>query len=383
MKIHKYSDPGNLRCVTRAMAVWAVGRTYQQSCPRGLPLETMQPPRLKRSTSTTTMSAHLWSPNLYGLERPKPHLLRLSVTERCNFRCPYCAPPKGFTKTSDRDLPSLDTLARVAIWLKRAWNVNRIRITGGEPLIRPGLIGLIRRLTVENLFAEVSLTTNGSRLHGLALPLKKAGLRRVNVSLDTLDPTRFRDITGGELGDTLQGIETAIESGLSPVKINVVLQRNHWREDVPALIQFAQVRRLEVRFIELLPIGPVGGWSRAQFISAVEVMEFLKNKGEVVRLPHQTGAPAREMLFRQSGNEVKIGWITPKSEAFCEGCNRLRLDSHGRLRRCLMDPQTLDLAGILSAKDESEAAAALEAYMFGKHPPEFMRSDNLMVAVGG
>ena len=273
------------------------------------------------------------------------------------------------------------------------WNVIRVRITGGEPLIRPGLLGLIRRLTAEQLFAEISLTTNGSRLHHLALPLKEAGLSRVNVSLDTLDPSRFRDLTGGELGDTLRGIETATQSGLTPLKINAVLQRNHWQEDVPALIQFAQARSLEVRFIELLPIGPVGGWSRDQFVPATEVIESLKGKGELVKLQHQAGAPAREMLFRQNsdrqeclsyhGNEVRIGWITPKSESFCEGCNRLRLDSHGRLRRCLMDPKTLDLVGILSTKSEIEAATALEEYMSGKRPPDFMQSDNIMVSMGG
>ena len=346
-------------------------------------METTRPPCLERSTSTTAKPVHLWSPHLYGLERLKPHILRLSVTERCNFRCPYCTPLKGFPKTPYRDLPSLDALADAAIWLGRAWNVTRVRITGGEPLIRPGLLGLIRRLTAEKLFAEISLTTNGSRLHALALPLKQAGLSRVNVSLDTLDPGRFRDLTGGKLDDTLRGIETAVKFGLTPLRINAVLQRNQWQEDIPALIQFAQTGSLEVRFIELLPIGSVGDWSRDQFIPATEVIEFLKGKGEVVRLPHQAGAPARETLFRQNGNEVRIGWITPESESFCEGCNRLRLDSHGRLRRCLMDPQTLDLVGILSAKGEIEAATALEEYMFGKRPPDLMRSDNIMVAVGG
>jgi len=234
-----------------------------------------------------------------------------------------------------------------------------------------------------NLFAEVSLTTNGSRLHALALPLKKAGLSRVNVSLDTLNPRRFRDLTGGELRDTLQGIETAIQSGLTPLKINAVLQKAHWREDVPVLIRFAQTKGLEVRFIEIMQIGSLGARSYDQFVPASEVIEFLKGKGELVKLPHRADAAARETLFKQDGLEVQLGWITPESEPFCEGCNRLRLDSHGRLRRCLMDPQTLDLVGILAAKGESRAAAALGEYMSGKRPPDFMQSDNLMVAVGG
>jgi cyclic pyranopterin phosphate synthase len=238
-------------------------------------------------------------------------------------------------------------------------------------------------LAAEKLFEEVTLTTNGSRLHDLALPLKEAGLSRVNVSLDTLNPTRFRELTGGDLEDTLQGIDAAIEAGLTPLKLNAVLMQDHWQEDVPALIRFAQERNLEVRFIELMQIGPDGSWAREQFIPATEVTEFLQGQGEIVKLSHRMGSPARQMLFRRNGDEVKIGWITPESEAFCEGCNRLRLDSHGRLRRCLMDAQTFDLVEMLTDRGEIEATAALEAYLSGKHAPDFMQSDNQMVAVGG
>ncbi len=331
----------------------------------------------------TSAPAQTWSPGVVDPLRLRPSTLRLSVTERCNFGCPYCTPPVGYPKTPYHDLPSLEKLATTALWLSSVLQITKVRITGGEPLVRPGLCGLIDRLNRENNLAEMTLTTNGSLLSDLTAPLKRAGLGRVNVSLDTLDPARFKMLTGGALKNTLRGIESAIEVGLTPLKINAVLQKDGWREDVPKLIAFAGERGLEVRFIELFPVGAAGAWAKDQFVPARQVRDFLSESGRLSFLPHEPGVPARPTIYRVGRQEVRIGWITPQSESFCEGCNRLRLDSRGKLRRCLMDPLALNILDILTRQGEEAAVSALSAYLLGKSAPESMISGILMTAVGG
>lgn len=330
------------------------------------------------SLSSTTLhhSNHL-------SERRPVHTLRLSVTERCNFRCSYCAPTAGFPKTPYESLPTLDELADAANFLVHHWNVRSIKLTGGEPLLRKGLPDLVKRLTSHPDVQEISLTTNGSRLKDFARPLKEAGLRRVNVSLDTLDPRRFRSLCGGDLSDTLSGIRASLDAGLTPLKLNAVLRRDFWKEDVTALLGFAAGLGVELRFIELMPVGPNKDWASEQFLSAWELIQYLEGNGRLVPLPYRQGAPARTMLYVEGNQSVKIGLITPESESFCDGCNRLRLDSHGRLRRCLMDPATLDLVGMLADHDEVAILNELGQYLADKQPPALMRSENVMIAVGG
>lgn len=315
--------------------------------------------------------------------RGRSNLLRLSVTDRCNFSCRYCAPTGGFPKTPYQALPSLDALADAAFYLARRWKVRGVKVTGGEPLLRPGLLRLIERLASDSILQDISLTTNGTRLKNLALPLKNAGLKRINVSLDTLEPTRFRQLCGGTLSDTLEGIEAALVVGLKPLKLNAVLRRDGWRNDVPDLIDFAASKRVEVRFIELMPVGPNRKWAMEQFLAGDEVMRFLESTGDLKHLPHHPGAPAREMLYSYSSKTVKIGLIASESAAFCAGCNRLRLDSRGRLRRCLMDPVTIDLIRILESQGEEAADAKVESYLSGKQPPRLMQSENPMIVMGG
>ncbi len=331
------------------------------------------------------------SPSLVGapcnapLLRPalKPLTLRLSVAERCNFRCRYCTPPDGFPKTPYHLLPSLDQLADSAEWLSSKWNVRRIKVTGGEPLVRPGLVGVVQRLAGIDRISEVSLTTNGSLLKALAKPLRQAGLKRVNVSLDTLNPERFHELCGGKLSETLEGIEAAVDADLSPVKLNAVLHKSAWREDVPKLLDYATARGLELRFIELMQIGPAQGWARREFVPAIEVREWLQTGARVTSLSHKEGVPARQTSIIWGEKEIVVGWITPESEAFCAGCDRLRLDSHGRLRRCLMDMAFLPLVEILEKEGDEAAQLATSNYLEGKRPPEFMNAEHSMITLGG
>jgi len=288
-----------------------------------------------------------------------------------------------FPDASRRDFPSLDQLAAAAMWLVRAACIQRIKITGGEPLLRPGLVELVRKLSASQLVKEVSLTTNGSRLRKFALSLKNAGLSRVNISLDTLHPERFASLCGGNVQDTLDGIDAAVQAGLSPVKLNAVLIRDSWRRDVPDLIAFAASKGLEIRFIELMPVGATADWAASHFVGAPEVIRSVINTGSIEWLPNSTGGPARRIRVTTPAGVALLGWITPESNSFCKWCDRLRLDSRGHLRRCLMDPVTLPILDLLRNECESEAIERLYIYLKNKVPPNRMRSQNQMMAMGG
>lgn len=345
-----------------------------------IPLLAVKRPRLQLSIcQRERLTADARPPG----EVTRPLTLRLSVTERCNFRCRYCTPPGGFPKTRYDHLLSLDRLAQMVEWLAREFVVRRVRITGGEPLVRPGVADLVTRLASISGLKEVSLTTNGSRLRHHAHPLKQAGLNRVNVSLDTLNGERFAALTGGRLSDTLAGIETAVAAGLTPVKLNAVLHSSTWREDVPALLDYASEQGLDLRFIELMPTGAADGWARAEFIAASEVMGWLENVAPVTPLPHPPASPARPTRVTWRSKAVAVGWITPVSRPFCDGCNRLRLNSHGRLRRCLMDPNSFPLMEIITTEGSDSATGKVADYLAGKRSPAVMSADSPMIALGG
>jgi cyclic pyranopterin phosphate synthase len=314
--------------------------------------------------------------------RPE-NTLRLSVTERCNFACRYCMPLEGIPKISYEELPSLSELSSAVKWLVCEQKVRRVRITGGEPLVRPGLVERVRDISQIPGVKEVSLTTNGSRLAEMAEPLRRAGLRRVNVSLDTVDPVRFNELTRGRLEPVLAGIEAVVEAGLTPVKLNAVLRRSSWREDVPALLEYAGKKGVELRFIELMKTGATAEWAVAEYVSADEVKEWLDGISEVTAIGGEASAPARLTVVEWVGRQVKVGWITALSHPFCDNCNRLRLDSYGRLRRCLMDPVSLPLLELLKVASAAEVREKVDGYLIAKHAPEFMVNEQAMVSVGG
>jgi GTP 3',8-cyclase len=309
-------------------------------------------------------------------------LLRLSITNLCNFRCRYCMPVKGVRKVAHDDLLPLEGLVALVSWLSSNSGINRVRITGGEPLVRPGIEHLIEALAALPEMREVSLTTNGSLLPKMARGLKAAGLSRVNISIDSLDEERFAEVTrGGDLKSTLAGIEAAREAGLTPIKLNAVLRRSTWKQDVPSLLDFAANNGFEMRFIELMRTGTERAWCESEYISVDDVCNGLGT--EVLPAEEQAGSPARRTLVNWRGTPLTVGWITPRSHPFCERCERLRMDARGRIRRCLMDATMLDLPLVLGTMDDLAARQEFQSYIAGKVPPRTMDSQFAMSQIGG
>lgn len=315
---------------------------------------------------------------------PKTRLLRLSVTDRCNFRCRYCMPAEGIPSFSHNELLSLEQLAEMVRWLSTHTPIERVKITGGEPLVRRGLEQLVSELSAIPNVREVSLTTNGVVLARKAWELKARGLARVSVSLDSLDPKRFAELSrGGHLVDTLEGIEAALKAGLTPLKVNAVLQRSTWETDVPKLLDFALERGLQPRFIELMRTGTERAWCDSEFVSVDRVKEWLEEKTTMLPFPSRADTPAKLTRILWAGKWLTVGWIAPRSHPFCGACERIRLDSLGRLRRCLMDSRVLDLARLRHSEGDDGAATALRAYLAGKRAPNEMDSEHMMSQIGG
>jgi GTP 3',8-cyclase len=311
-------------------------------------------------------------------------LLRLSVTDRCNFRCRYCMPASGIPLLPRATVLPLDELADNVRWLSQRAPIEGVKVTGGEPLVRRDLDQLVASLAELPNIREISLTTNGTLLREAALPLKRAGLARVSVSLDSLDRERFAQVSrGGRLEETLSGIDAALEAGLTPLKLNTVLQRSTWKEEVPMILDFASGHGVQPRFIELMRTGTERSWCESEFVSVTEVREWLQTIADVFPMKTSPAKPARLSLVTWRNVPMKVGWIAPRSHPFCSACDRLRMDSRGRLRRCLMDPTTLDLAGIRRVCGEQAAATAFSEYMSSKRPPNGMDMEYAMSEIGG
>ena len=267
--------------------------------------------------------------------------LRISVTDRCNLRCIYCMPSGGIYLLSHRDILTYEeiyTIAKAAAEL----GINKVRISGGEPLVRSGLPKLIQMLAHIDAINDISLTTNGTLLGGYAAELKSAGLRRVNVSLDTLKPDKFRFITrGNNLSNVLEGIEVARSVGLNPVKLNMVVMSGINDDE---LLDFATKTINEgwhVRFMELMPFTGEGTIT-SQFIAVSDMRQRLEQLGKLETCQPSIGnGPAKYFRFPQATGT--IGFITPVSEHFCFNCNRLRLTADGKLRPCLLAEGEIDL----------------------------------------
>jgi cyclic pyranopterin phosphate synthase len=291
-------------------------------------------------------------------------------------------PPEGVAKVAHEDLLPLEALAGMVGWLSSHTEISRVRLTGGEPLVRRGISDLIAKLAAFPAIKEISLTTNGSLLSRMAPSLKAAGLNRVNISLDSLDEKRFAEVTrGGNLNRTLDGIKAAQDAGLTPIKLNAVLQRSTWKEEVPALLDYAASTGFEIRFIELMRMGTGRAWCESEFISVDEVRDGLGAK--VTTVDEGSHAPAQRTLVNWRGGIVAVGWITPRSHPFCASCERLRMDARGQLRRCLMDASMLDLPRVLGSLDGQSAAQEFNDYLAGKHPPAAMDSPFAMSQIGG
>ncbi len=319
-----------------------------------------------------------------ALPLPPFHLLRLSVTDRCNFRCRYCMPARSTAQPRSTAPLPFAQLAENVHWLARQLPIQRIKLTGGEPLLRPALPDLIARLASIPGVCEVSMTTNGSLLARHARALKAAGLARVNVSLDSMDPARFATLArGARLEDTLAGINAALDAGLRPLKLNAVLQRSAWQQDLPRLLDLAAARGLELRFIELMRTGTEREWCTSEFVSVGEVKSWLASQTALSDMPEPGSRPARHTLMLWNGVPLRVGWISPLSHPFCDSCERLRMDAQGRVRRCLMDPHIVDIPALRHLHGDPAALHAFLAYLGGKHSPAGMDSDAAMNQIGG
>jgi cyclic pyranopterin phosphate synthase len=284
-------------------------------------------------------------PCLDAYNRPISYL-RISVTDRCNLRCIYCMPPEGVTWRPHAEIlryEEIETVVRAATELE----ITKVRLTGGEPLVRPGIVDLVRMIARVPGIDDLAMTTNGILLPRYAAALAGAGLQRVNVSLDTLRPERFRRITRrGRLEDALAGIEAARRAGLEPIKINTVVIRGMNDDEVVDLARKTMEAGWNIRFIEVMPVGngvlADGGW-RERVVTGGEVRRRIEAAlGELEPAKVSAGnGPAR--YYRLPGARGTLGFITPISEHFCYRCNRLRLTADGQLRPCLLSDQEIDL----------------------------------------
>jgi len=285
--------------------------------------------------------------------------LRVSVTARCNERCLYCMPQGcgAWGRAADElSAAELERIARAAAGL----GVRKFRLTGGEPLARGDAVEIVRRLSAVPGVEGLGLSTNGTRLARLAGPLRAAGLRTVNISLDALDAGLYRRITGGEVGAVLRGIRAAVEAGFERIKLNCVLMRGWNEQEIWPLTLFAAEHGLPLRLIELMPMSAAGTLGPASFLAAGEAMRLLEERDELVAQPDRRmgWGPARYYLLRHTGALVGfIGALT--TPHFCDTCNKLRLTADGRVRPCLGHAGELDLRSALRGPDPETALRAL------------------------
>jgi len=316
--------------------------------------------------------------------------LRVSLTDKCNLRCTYCMPAEGLPWLAGPQLLDDDEVIRLIRIAVRRLGVTEVRFTGGEPLIRPGLVGIIAAVAAMTPRPRISLTTNGIGLDRLAPALHAAGLDRVNVSLDTLDRERFVQLSRRDrLDAVLTGLTGAAQAGLAPIKINTVLMRGINDDEAPALLRFALDNHYQLRFIEQMPLDAQHGWDRSTMITADEILTALRSAYVLEPDPaHRGAAPAETWLV--DGGPARVGVIASVTRPFCGECDRTRLTTDGQVRDCLFATTESDLRGALRAgADDDEIARRWQAAMWGKRAghgiddPGFLQPDRSMSAIGG
>lgn len=269
--------------------------------------------------------------------------LRLSLTDRCDFRCVYCMAEdmEFLPRAQVLSLEECETLVETFVQL----GIKKVRLTGGEPLIRNGVVDLVRRLKQIPGLEELLLTTNGSRLGELAPALKAAGLDRINVSLDTLDADRFKALSRtGRLEKVLAGLQAAKAAGFERIKLNSVILKNRNADELDNLVEFALQERFDISFIEAMPLGHIDDHQRSEeFISSADIQDVLQKRWQLKDSNYSTGGPSRYWQI----NDSQIGFISPHSDNFCASCNRIRVTAEGRLLLCLGNEHSLDLKAIM------------------------------------
>jgi cyclic pyranopterin phosphate synthase len=317
--------------------------------------------------------------------------LRVSLTDRCNLRCTYCMPAEGLDWLPKPDLLTDDEVVRlIAVGVERL-GIREVRFTGGEPLLRRGLVHIVERTAALWPRPEISLTTNGIGLARLAEPLRHVGLDRVNVSLDTLDPATFRTLSHRDrLPDVLAGLAAAAAAGLSPVKVNAVLMRGINDGEAAALLRFCLGRGYQLRFIEQMPLDAQHGWRRENMVTAAGILAALST--EFTLAPDDPGqrgsAPAESFLV--DGGPARVGIIGSVTRPFCGSCDRVRLTADGQVRNCLFARTESDLRGPMRAgAGDADLAATWRRAVAAKLPghgiddPSFLQPDRPMSAIGG
>ncbi len=317
--------------------------------------------------------------------------LRVSLTDRCNLRCAYCMPPEGLDWLPASEQLTDDEVVRlVRIGVERL-GIREVRFTGGEPLLRRGLAGIVARTAGLRPRPEISLTTNAIGLARSAAALRAAGLDRINVSLDTLRPETFRKLARRDrLPDVLDGLAAAAAAGLTPVKVNTVLMRDLNDDEAVPLLRFCLEHGYELRFIEQMPLDAQHGWKRAEMVTAQEILAALGREFTLTPDdPDQRGSAPAE-AFAVDGGPARVGVIASVTRPFCGTCNRVRLTADGQVRNCLFARTESDLRGPMRAgASDAELAAAWRRAVAGKLPghgindPSFLQPDRPMSAIGG
>ena len=273
--------------------------------------------------------------------------LRLSVTDLCNYRCRYCMPAEGVCKRPHADILSVEELVEIG-QAAVACGVQKIRLTGGEPLVRRGILDICRGLRAIPGLEELCLTTNGSLLPSMAAPLREAGVDRLNISLDTLRPDRFREMTRlGTLSDVLEGIRAAEDAGFTNLKLDTVLIGGFNDDEIGDFLNLTMDHPWEIRFIELMPMGPCAEWEKSRFLSVDSVLQRYTTLQEI-------DAQGVARRYRLPGAKGTVGLISPMSHDFCADCRRIRVTADGKLKGCLHSREELPLRG-LHGKDLEDA----------------------------
>ncbi len=295
-------------------------------------------------------------PNLIDQFGRKVDYIRLSITDRCDFRCVYCM-SEDMTFLPRDEVLSLEECARlVKVFVKLG--VTKVRITGGEPLVRKNALWLFEEVGKLKGLNELVLTTNGSQLESQAIALKKAGIKRINISIDSLKPERFKKITRtGDLNKVLAGLQASIHAGFEGIKLNTVLMRGSNDDEAADLVQFAIDKKIDISFIEEMPLGEVDHTRESTFVSNTDTLKLLQTKYSLLPSTETTGGPARYWRVAQSDGKshTKIGFISPHSHNFCESCNRVRITCKGELYLCLGQEDKIDLMPLLREYPNDDA----------------------------
>ncbi len=337
---------------------------------------------MKLAPSLSALPAQSASPVIRTVD-----YLRVSITDRCNERCLYCM-PEHYNDWTPREeiLTDPEILAIIKASIQQGF--KNFRITGGEPLLRKGVLPLIAQITALPGVATVSMTTNGTKLPELAQPLFEAGLRKINISLDALDPQRYFEITRGKVEPVIEGIKQCRKAGFSSIKLNTVLMRGKNEDQIWPLIEFAQEQNVALRFIELMPLSLTEMLNETNFLPLGEVMEMIRQREELIPFPTKLGfGPAHYYTLKKSG--VKLGFIGALTELhFCDNCNKMRLTADGKIRPCLGNHLEFDLKPFLRPEILSDRLQEVFRSSLQEKPLEHQfrnqyQPQRIMTAIGG